>query len=62
MKRGSEVDVGGHDGRPATYHHPRGGVLGVTEGGPDHSDRLLEQLRRVHGEPRHDIASQLVRQ
>jgi hypothetical protein len=54
MKRGSEVDVSGHDGRPATYHHPLRDVLGATGGGPDGPDHLLDRLRQVHGEPRYD--------
>jgi hypothetical protein len=60
MKVG-DLDGGGHDGRPATYRHPRD-VLGVTEGGPEDPDHLLDRLREVHGDPRYDIAPELVRQ
>jgi hypothetical protein len=36
--------------------------LGVTEGGPEDPDHLLDRLREVHGDPRYDIAPELVRQ
>jgi len=61
MKRAWEINVGGQDGRPATYHHPARAVCGISEDGFGVADLLLEQLRRVHGEPRYDIAPELMR-
>ena len=61
MRRAEEINVGGQDGRPATYHHPARAVCGEGEDGFDDADLLLEQLRRVHGEPRYDIARELMR-
>ena len=61
MRRAEEINVAGQDGRPATYHHPARAVCGVGEDGFDDADLLLEQLRRVHGEPRYDIATELMR-
>jgi len=61
MTRALENNVGGQDGRPATYDHPVRTVSGISENGFEDADLLLEQLRRVHGEPRYDIASELMR-
>jgi hypothetical protein len=61
MKRAWEINAGGQDGRPATYNHPARAACGISEAGFDDADLLLEQLRRVHGEPRYDIAGELMR-